>query len=58
MNPFVQIRKDLVALAQLAIDNGTHAPDFQQVYVERKIRRVLKKYAVKVRNQPKFKATT
>jgi len=57
MNPFVQIRKDLVKVAQLAIDNGTHAPDFQQVQVERAIRRVLKKYAIKKRQLPTFKAT-
>jgi hypothetical protein len=58
-NPLLQIRKDLVRLAQLAIDAGIHNPhEMMQVASERQIRKLLKRYAIKTKQMPKFRATT
>ncbi len=57
-NPLTQIRKDLVQLAQLAIDAGSFLPaDKMQVDHERKVRRILKKYDFKIKQSPEYKAT-
>lgn len=55
-NPFSQIKKDLVKLAQIAIDLGSSAPDFHQVAAEKTVLRVLKTYRFKKRELPKFKS--
>jgi len=57
-NPLVQFRADLVKLAQMSIDLGAFAASDLQVGTEKAIRRILKKYAIKKRNQPKYRATT
>jgi hypothetical protein len=58
-NPILQIKKDLKELAQLTIDCATSLPeDKMQVDIERKVRRILKTYRMKVKEQPNYRATT
>jgi len=56
-NPFIQVRKDLVDLAQQVIDLGQYAPDPQiQTYHERKVKRLLSKYHFKKSQSPKYRS--
>lgn len=57
-NPLNEIKKDFRQLAQLTIDCATALPDDRMsVDIERKVRRILKRYRFKVKELPEFRAT-
>lgn len=56
-NPMNQIRKDLTRLGQLTIDAGIQLTSEMQIKNERTVRSILKKYAMKKRKSPVYRAT-